>query len=41
MHHSTLNPIQIFLHHGIQFLPNESAQLLYYGPLLCIVFLIE
>lgn len=41
MHCSTLNPIQIFRHHGIQFTSNDSALLLYYGPLFCIVRLLE
>lgn len=41
MYYSTLNPIQIFRHHGIQFTSNDSAQLLYYGPLFCIVRLLE
>jgi hypothetical protein len=38
---STLDPIQIFRHHGFQFTAKESAQLLYYGPLFRIVRLLE
>lgn len=41
MKYTTLHPIQIFRHYGVTFRSNDSAVLLYYGPLFCIVRLLE
>ncbi len=35
------NPIYTFQHHGIPFVSNDAAKLIYYGSLYCIVHLIE
>jgi hypothetical protein len=35
--YSRLNPIQIFRHNGYPFRSNDSAELLYYGPVFCVL----
>jgi hypothetical protein len=41
MTYSTLNPVQKFKHYGLPFRSNDSAILLYYGPINCVVRLLE